>query len=189
MPPKAKHTKEEIIDTAYEMVRKHGMDFLTARSLAAELESSTAPIFTTFKNIEEVKDAVVERAKDLYKKYLSEGLATSLPFKGAGLKYIEFAKDEPELFKLLFMKWDAKPAPPSHFMPSSDETSPFVLMALEKSHNIDEENAKRIYNHLSVYAHGFAVLYAMGSCAFTMDDIDKMMSEVFNSLKETERRN
>jgi len=186
MPPKAKHSKKEIIDTAYEMVRKHGIDFLTARSLAAELGTSTAPIFTTFTNIEEVKEAVIDSAKALYKEYLRKGLEQSPPFKGTGLKYIEFAKNEPELFKLLFMQ-GTNIEVPTHFMPEGDENAPTVLSALKKHHFIEEKKARMLYNHLSVYAHGLAVLYAMGQCIFTMDDVDKMLSEVFNALKETER--
>ena len=183
MPPKAKYTKEEIAEIAYEAVRKYGEDFLSARNLAAALGTSTAPIFTAFSNIEELRTEVAKRAKQLYSQYLSEGLSGDIPFKGAGLKYIQFAKDEPQLFKLLFMRSDDT-EDVSHYFPAKDENEPLVRGALEASHGMSEEKARKLYNHLSVYAHGLAVLYAQGRCVFTDEDVDRMLSEVFLALNK-----
>ena len=52
MPPKAKYTREEIIDKAFEMTRKNGIDSVVARELGKELGTSSSPIFTAFKNME-----------------------------------------------------------------------------------------------------------------------------------------
>ena len=44
MPPKAKLSKEEIIETAFEMTRENGFEHVTARELAHRLGCSrTAP--------------------------------------------------------------------------------------------------------------------------------------------------
>ncbi len=187
MPPKAKFSKEQIIETAFLMVREKGLEVLTARNLAAELKTSTAPIFTAFNGIEEVGNAVIDKAKSMYNRYLESGLKDKYPFKGAGIKYIQFAKDEPELFKMLFMSGKGK-VEVSHFLPSGDENSPKVQAVLQSFWNIPEEKAKRIYNHLSVYAHGLAVLYAQGCCVFTMEDINNMLSEVFHALMKEEEK-
>lgn len=181
MPPKAKYTKEQITDVAYEMVRKYGEDFLSARNLATELGTSTAPIFTSFSSIEEVQLAVAEKAKKLYQTYLEEGLKQTPPFKGAGLKYIQFAKDEPKLFKLLFMRSDDT-EDATHYFPAKDENEPRVRSTVEASYGMDEEKAKNLYNHLSVYTHGLAVLYAQGRCVFTDEDVSRMLTEVFTAL-------
>lgn len=181
MPPKGLYTMEQILEIAFETVRKHGMNILTARGLAAELRTSTAPIFTAFKSIEEIQSLVIEKAKQLYVSYLNAGLQLTPPFKGAGLKYIQFAKDEPELFKLLFMQGDENEEI-THFFPAPDENTRAVLNALKSSHGLNEEFARRIYNHLSVYAHGLAVLYAQRRCVFTMEDVDLMLTEVFAAL-------
>ena len=182
MPPKARYTREEISEAAYEMVRKYGKDLLTARNLAATLETSTAPIFTAFSSIEEVMESVKERAYALYSEYIAEGLREPIPFKASGLKYIQFAKDEPELFRLLFMGSPEK-LPNGDFVPASDGNSSLVQSALEKSWGIDREGARRIYNHLSIYCHGIAVLIVQQSASFSDEDIDRMLSEVFYALK------
>ena len=54
MPPKAKYTREEIIQKAFEMAREKGIDSVVARELGKELGTSSSPIFTAFKNMEEL---------------------------------------------------------------------------------------------------------------------------------------
>ena len=51
MPPKARYTKDEIGNAAYQLIRNEGTDALTARSLATALGTSTAPIFTAFSGL------------------------------------------------------------------------------------------------------------------------------------------
>ncbi len=183
MPPKAKYTKKEIIECALEMVRNHGADIISARNVAVALGTSTAPIFTAFESIDELMSGLKERAIEIYKeKYLAEALRSELPFKAAGRNYVRFAKEEPELFKFVFMG-DGDELPTNHYFPSGDPTSSDVLGAFTESYDIDIESAKSIYNHLSVYTYGLAVIFARGSCVFTMEDVDRMLSELFFALK------
>ncbi len=184
MPPKPKFSREKIIDTAYEMVRKWGEDILSARNLAAELGCSTAPIFTVFSSVEEVEREVAGKATALYREYLDRGLSQPLPFKGAGLAYIKFAKDEPQLFKLLFMRGDMGEGI-TNYMPAGDE-EPLVRGALKSSHGVEDGAARKIYNHLSVYVHGFATMFAEGRCIFSDVEVEQMVSEVFRALAKGE---
>ena len=103
MPPKAKFTKAEIIEAALNIVRADGYEALTSRALGTYLGSSARPIFTVFKNMEEVQQDMIKSAKALYKEYVNKGLTTEPPFKGVGTQYILFAVNEPKLFQLLFM--------------------------------------------------------------------------------------
>lgn len=187
MPPKVKYTKDEISEAAYGIVRKYGREFLSVRSLASALSTSTAPIFTAFSGIDEVMNSVIERAKALYGEYISEGLAEPIPFKAAGMKYIQFAKDEPQLFRLLFMGTHEQ-RPPLSFVPACDENSPRVQSALEGYWSMDAQRAQRIYNHLSIYCHGIAVMIADGDADFTEEEISEMLSELFYALKGKEEK-
>ena len=83
-----------------------GIGALTAKSLANELGVSTQPVFTCFHTIEEVRREVVNAAKILYDDYVKEGLCNDIPFLGFGMHYIRFAKEEPELYRLLFLSMD-----------------------------------------------------------------------------------
>lgn len=188
MPPKAKYQREQIVDAAYEMVRKYGQEMLSARTLAAELGCSTAPIFTVFESIEQVRGAVMERAYALYSSYFEEGCRMMPPFKGIGLKYVQFAKDEPELFKLLFMQTGDGTEYPTHYLPSTDPKEHEVLQTIEGSYNMGTPGAQKIYNHLSIYTHGLAVLFAQKRCVFTMEDVSRLLSELFEALMKGDER-
>lgn len=180
MPPKSKCTREQIIETAFQMVRKEGLDCLKARNLAQKLGTSTAPIFTAFNSVDEIRDEVVKKANALYGEYIKEGLKQTPAFKGVGMKYIEFAKDEPELFKILGINKNFT----DNFLPAYDDNSPEVLNVLENKYGMSKESAKKLYNHMSVYAFGFASLYAQRVYLFTMEDISRMLSEVYTAMSE-----
>lgn len=181
MPPKPKYTREEIIETALNIVREKGKDALSARSLAKALGTSSAPIFTAFENMEEVQDEVIKSAKAIYAQYVKDGLNNTPAFKGAGMQYILFAKNEPELFQLLFMSKTDEPDL-SHFMPNTDENAPIILSAVESNYKLNEKQARNIYNHMAVYTYGIAVLFAKKICMFSMEEISGMLTEVFTAL-------
>ncbi len=190
MPPKAKYTKEQIAAYAFESTRQKGIESLSARSLAEGLGVSTAPLFTAFGSVEEIRKEVEARAYALYSEYIAEGLREPIPFKGTGRAYIRFAKDEPRLFKLLFMS--PRKEEPSHFYPEGDVNAPTIEGFVKDGYSLSEEQVKKLYNHLSVYVHGIATLYAQGRNVFTDEDVGRMLSEVFNALlKElkNEKRN
>ena len=181
MPPKAKYTKEQIADVAFELVRTEGEDVLTARNLAARLGTSTAPIFTAFEKIEDIQREVSVRAWALYSEYIKAGLKQSIPFKGTGLMYIKFAREETNLFKLLFMKGNSDESL-SHYFPSGDTNEPLVRGTVENTYGLDEKKARKLYNHLSVYVHGIAVMFAQGINVFSDEDVSLMLTEMFQSL-------
>ena len=106
MPPKAKFSKQEITQAALNIVRKNGLSALSARSLGEALLSSARPIFTTFKNMGEVLSEVIKSADNIYQGYLNKEMKRGEypPYKASGIGYIRFAKEERELFKLLFMR-------------------------------------------------------------------------------------
>ena len=180
MPPKVRYTREQIAEYAFDAVREEGIEALTARALAKGLGISTAPLFTAFTGIDEIRDEVINRAYALYCTYIAEGMKSDIPFKGAGLGYIRFAKDEPRLFNLLFMS--PKIEEPSHFYPAGDDNAPAIIRGICRSYGLSEDGAKKLYNHLSVYVHGVATLYARGRNVFTDEDVSRMLSELFNSI-------
>ncbi len=101
-------TSDNILDTAFAIVRDEGMAGMTARRLAARAGCSTQPIFRLYKNMGELWQAVYERAADFfldyYNRYPVKGQA---PFVRLGMAYIAFAKEEKHLFESLFVLTDA----------------------------------------------------------------------------------
>lgn len=182
MPPKAKFTQEEIVDTALQIVENKGLEYLTARNLGDKLGSSARPIFTTFDNMDEVIDAIIKKADKVYTSYVNEGLKEQLPFKGVGMAYIRFATERPKLFQLLFMKENADVPNTKSVLRGIETSYDKILASICDNYEVDIETAKKLYLHNWIYSHGIAVLIATKVCAFTVDQVSQMLTDIFVSL-------
>ena len=103
MPPKAKFTKEQITKAALGVVSEKGVQALTAKELGAALGTSTTPIFTVFNSMQEVQEAVMLAAKERFEEYVHKVVQIGPVFKQVGMRMILFAKEEPNLYQLIFM--------------------------------------------------------------------------------------
>lgn len=182
MPPKAKFSREEIVQAAFGIVRSDGIGALTARALGARLNSSARPIFTVFQSMDEVVREVIGAAKRLYAEYVERGLADELPFKGVGKQYIAFARKEPMLFCLLFMSEQNPPPGIGSVLHNIEDSYAKILSSVMDGYAIGRKEAEGLYRHLWIYTHGIATLCATGMCTFTADEISEMMTQVFVSL-------
>ena len=97
MPPKFKFEKSQIIEAAFEIVRKEGWKGLSARSVAKALNSSSKPIYGYFSSMNELEEQVVKRAVDLLYEYMTRR-RTSDPWHDHGIGYAMFGLRESKLF-------------------------------------------------------------------------------------------
>lgn len=70
MPPTAKLSNKQLVNTAIEVIRENGIEYLNARSVANKLNMSTTPIFRLFDTIEELKAAAYAQAEEIYTAYI-----------------------------------------------------------------------------------------------------------------------
>ncbi len=101
MPPKVKFEKESIVTAAYEIVRKNGWEGLSARSIAEELKSSTRPIYSHLKSMNDLEEEVVKKTMALLEEYIRTP-RTGDKWLDQGYGYVLFANREKKLFKALF---------------------------------------------------------------------------------------
>ena len=98
MPPKFKFTKEQIIESACNIVRRKGWESLTTRSLAEELGSSARPIYSFFKSMGELEEELVKKAVELLYQFMVRE-RTGDPWIDHGIGYVMFALKEKHLFR------------------------------------------------------------------------------------------
>lgn len=182
MPPKAKFSREQIIDAAIDIVREDGFDALTSRALGTKLGSSARPIFTVFQNMEEVQQEVIITAKQKYREYISKGLSQDLAFKGVGMEYILFSINEPKMFQLLFMTEQSQIPDLTGVLPLIDDSYEQILRSIQSGYGIDKSSAEILYRHLWIYTHGIATLCATNMCRFTDEEVSSMIRQVCISI-------
>ena len=180
MPPKVKFTREQIITAALNVTRKNGIVGLTARGLAAELGSSAKPIFGLFQNMEEVQKEVIAAANTLYQSYISRGMTEGKypPYKASGIAYIQFAKEEKELFKLLFMRDRTG----EKIEENREEIRP-MLNIIMKNLGISEDEARVFHLELWLYVHGIATMIATNYLDWDIEFISNALTDAFEGLK------
>lgn len=179
MPPKFKFTREEITAAAVEITRRSGPDGLTARSLAAELGSSVKPIFGLFKNMEEVQQAVLSAARAMYEEYLAEDMAAGEypPYKASGMAYIRFAREERELFKLLFM-CDRRGEPLS-----SGREVETIIPIIMRNTGLSREKAELFHLEMWVFVHGIASMLATSYLNWELETVSGVLTDAYMGLK------
>lgn len=180
MPPKFKFTKDEITNAALNVTQNNGISGLTARALAAELGCSVKPIFGLFKNMEEVQQEVLAAANLLYQNYLQEDMQKGQypPYKASGMAYIRFAKEQKELFKLLFMRDRSS----EKIEENKGEIKP-LMQLIQKNLGISEDEAYLFHLEMWLYVHGIATMIATSYLDWDDEFISKVITDAYMGLK------
>lgn len=178
MPPKAKITKEMIIDTAFEIVQKEGADKVTARSISEQLNCSTQPVLYYFSTVEEIKKAVYAKADEYHSVYIMDTEKDyGNPMLSIGMNYIKFAIEERNLFRFLFQSNEFSGASMLELL-EAEEMLP-LLCALQNELDMSMEDTKEIFSTLFIYAHGYASLYANNSMIYDEANVIRALDNIF----------
>lgn len=187
MPPKTKITKEMILQTVLEITRQAGFEAVNARRIAGELHCSTRPLFTCYKNMEELKRDFLAFAYVYYEQYVAAYGSTGKvsPYLLFPLSYIAFAREEAHLFQLLFINdMDLEMTKPKDFYKEPDNEK--RARAFSQILGIGPEQAKEIFLDLFLYTHGIAVLTAAKKLTLGTSDAEKMLTNILSALLRRE---
>lgn len=184
MAPKNKFTKEEMAAAALRVVRAKGIDGLTAKTIAEELGTSTRPIFTGFGSMEDVRREVYAAAMRVYDGYTNAGLREKIPFLGVGKQYIRFAREEPELYRMLFLTR----AREYSAMGSMAHLQARVRPTLTAVYHITDAEADLYFRDLWLVVHSLSTLIVTGDCPYSDREIEQILTGVSISVYHAIRR-
>ena len=186
MAPKNKFTKDEMVAAALRVVRAKGISCLTAKAIADELGTSTRPIFTYFGSMDEVKQAVCAAAVRVYDSYTKAGLKEKIPFLGVGKSYIRFAREEPELYRLLFLTQTQDQVYST--MKAMQHLQELVRSTLVNIYHITAEEADFYFRNLWFVVHSLSTLIVTGDCPYSDLEIGQILTgfsiSICKSIKE-----
>lgn len=186
MAPRNKFTKEEMVEAAVRVVREKGIDGLTAKTMAAELGTSTQPIFTCFETMDAVKREVYAAAVRVYDRYVGTGLQEKIPFFGYGMQHIRFSREEPEMYRLLFLT----PASGREYgaVKEMRRAQALVRPDLMRIYRMTEAEADRYFRDLWLVVHGLSTLIVTADCPYSDSEIGQILTgfsiSVCKALKE-----
>ena len=173
-----KITREAVLEAALELVRQGKP--CDARSLAGALGCSTQPIFRNFSTMQALHLAVLEQAHRRYLGFREAYLAASSlpPYKAMGMAYIGFARTEPALFRLLFMRSRAGETD----SPERPDWAGDTLQA-GKSAELNGQAAELFHLEMWAVVHGIAVMLATGYLELEEETVSEMLTDAFQGAR------
>ena len=156
MPPTVRFTRDAVLHAACQLMRREGMEALNARAIAKELGGSTQPIFRLFTNMEDLHRELILYVARQFQAHAEADMAQSdSPYIQLCTTYLLYGRDEPELFKLLFMRDRVSEGQ------YSDQTNfDLVFNIIKKETPLDDEAALRFFERTWLFMHGLAVCIA-----------------------------
>lgn len=180
MPPRIKVTREAIVAAGLDIVREQGAHALNARALAARLGVSTQPIFSRYSTMDALRQDVITQAYQLYQDFLHREMERGElpPYKSSGMGYIRFAREERELFKLLFMRDRSREA----IRENDEEIAPLLALIQERT-GMSRDMAYRFHLEMWVYVHGLAAMIATEYLDWDWEMVSEMLTDAFLGLR------
>ncbi len=182
MPPKAKFTREEIIETALNLAADKGIRSLTARELGAALGSSTRPIFTAFESMEDVLLEVRKASLAKFEEYARKAENYTPVYKALGMQMVKFASEQPKLYRLLFMSEKPEAKDFNDVFRNLGDIATLCVDVIQTEYGLSYENSKLLFKHNWIHTYAVGALIATGVCRFTEEEIQDMLSREFVAM-------
>ena len=163
------YSRNQIIETTFQLIREQGWSAVSVRAIAKKLGSSTMPIYSHMGSLEELENELrrkaQERLKEFQQRQYTEHALLNLAFG-----YVVFARDEINLFRFLFLEKPKKldledgTEMKDSFMADFGEHSEAgkALAALQ------EAGQETMIQYTWIFTHGLATLVnsgALGACS------------------------
>ena len=103
MARKKEIDKQRILDAAYKLAVRGGIESLTARNVAKVVNCSTQPIYLEFENMQDLRNQVLAKISDELKSNTLQQNFTGEPLIDLDLSYLYFAKEHVDLFRAMFV--------------------------------------------------------------------------------------
>lgn len=160
--------KSQILETAYQVVKTEGFEGFTARNIAKKMDCSTQPIYLEFKNMDDLKQELVEKIKTYINETIYQKDRVEDPLLNMCLNYIYFAKNEPIFFKALYFE--------SQLDTDQMHTISFdkmmeIFKEMEGTKELSKAEKIKLFKHIWITVHGAAVLIAQEFLKFHEKDV------------------
>lgn len=176
MPRKVQYSREMIIEAAIEMVRAKGADSINARDLGEWLGCSSRPLFTAFRNMEELIDAVRQEVSQRFLQRVRAARDADSPVPAAkrmGMCIVQFAQNEPNLYK--FIHWTGEQ------MLDVKELSHIMATQYQTDYQLSDDDALAFFDHMMIFNMGLCSLITNGVRRFTREQVEQILLEQFSA--------
>ncbi|MBQ7564089.1 MAG: TetR/AcrR family transcriptional regulator [Lachnospiraceae bacterium] len=186
MPPKIKVSKEKVLDTAFAMTREDGFEALTARRLAARLQSSTQPIFRAYENMETLKEDLFYKSVDFFSDHMLEKQRENPKepaYLAMGMAYIELAKGERHLFELVASVEKREGDDIHEFLQKGDCAE--FMEKLPDTSSLSTEQKREVFGMVWMFTHGVATQVVSGRVELSDEKLRGLLRRAYEGFVAT----
>ena len=178
MPKKPTTTRDAMIEGALQLIKEKGHEFLTARNLAAFLGCSTQPIMYQFPNLDTLRDLTYQKADAFHSEYILAGG----DLLEIGMRYIQFAEEEPQLFRFLFQSGRFSGFSLQDLIKAPEAADLLTAVSMEEGLTMDD--AALYFEPLAALVHGYASLIANNGMTYDPDAIRKALTMIEEGIRK-----
>ena len=180
MPAVRKVSKEQIIDAAVDVLRDDGFSAINARSVAKKLGCSTQPIYFSFRNMEELKAALTERAIQMHTQRVRDSRriheGNDSRYSSYGMGFVKFAAEEKQLFRWLYLEGEQL-GPYQNDVLTSE-----VISVITEEFGYEEDVARRFHQDMVYFTYGLAILANTDHLHLTEAELREAFRREFRAL-------
>lgn len=173
--------KNFLIDTAFLMAKQEGLENVTARKLAAKAGCSTQPIFRLYENMEDLWQEIFMKSMTYFSFYYERCPKIQAdPFVNLGLAYIQFAREEKELFRILFLS-DNRYGKSMYEILNGEKG--IIAGEITKAKQEGCSNPGELFTRMWIFIHGAACMTITGDYDLDETETRKLLKEAYQSFK------
>lgn len=171
MAPKKKISREDILVGAVRVIRRLGPSALTVRNIAGELGCSTQPLYSAFRNLEQLREELLVFIRETYL------TAQCSSYKEFGRTFLRFAGEEPALFQFLYLR---QRGPEEQLL--EDVNGDLTVELLARNLEMTREEAWEMHRRMQYYCYGMGTMIATSYRAMSQEEIDRELTEFYEIL-------
>ena len=188
MARKVTVSREVILDAALKMLIREGYSSVNIKSLAAEIGCSTQPIAWHFENMDGLRLALAEYAKEYAEKKAAPKKGNAIEgFEYMGESYVKMALKEPNLFKFLYLGESPLGKPYELKEVSGAKENEEMIIGIAELTGLSYEQIARVIKNTIIYSHGIATMLATGVYKAPKKEIMAMIKNASEAFLLNER--
>ena len=167
--PKQRITKEMVVSAAFDIARSCGMEAVMVKSIANKIGCSVQPIYSYCKNMEGLRQDVIERTCCFIRAYVAEHINPGDLFRSTGKAYLELAKEEPHLFKIFILhrREGISSLQDLYQKEAGFQTAEFIAQQL----HISLAQARQLHLNMLIYTIGIGTVFSVTTPGIPMEEI------------------
>lgn len=164
-----------------ELLDNEGVDALTTRNIGRQLGSSARPIFTVFRNMEDLYDDLRKAVMAEYNTCILVSNDYAPVFKKYGMQMVLFATERPNLYRYLFMRENRKAHTFDDVFATLGDTADSCIEVIKRDYELTDDKAHALFENVWIYTFGVASLCATGACRFSETELSNMLGSCFKA--------